>query len=384
MAPAARCLLSLRASSTTTATPRCLRLTTRRAIHSNPAQPAKVVPVYGTGPPPEPPQPSAEYAADERIARRKRQAEILRLAGDIRKQGGGSGKSTGLKKRFWRDVTVREVDGALEIHLDTRPLRHPTNKTIIRLPTSKPLLAHALALEWDQLTSASQATKQHLIPLTSLVCRALDIAGDAGATRGTIAETLLRYLDTDSLLCWSPPPADHDHGPEGEGEEGPTLRQLQEQAAAETIGPLTRRLWPGVTIRPALDSTSILPRRQDPNTREVIQGWVLSLTPFELAALERATLAGKSLLAAARLITTWSEDHGGLSASEEGETKRFGVEEAARAVSLEVAWQTGKWGEVEDTHDVEKEDLRRQLGSAVLLVSGTGKGTAGRGNGSKL
>jgi ATP synthase F1 complex assembly factor 2 len=28
------------------------------------------------------------------------------------------------------------------------------------------------------------------------------------------------------------------------------------------------------------------------------------------------------------------------------------------------------WGEVEDTHDVEKEDLRRQLGGVVLLVGG--------------
>ena len=40
----------------------------------------------------------------------------------------------------------------------------------------------------------------------------------------------------------------------------------------------------------------------------------------------------------------------------------------------EVEWQTKKWGEVEDTHDVEKEDLRRQLGSAVLLVAGNGTG----------
>jgi len=28
------------------------------------------------------------------------------------------------------------------------------------------------------------------------------------------------------------------------------------------------------------------------------------------------------------------------------------------------------WGEVEDTHDVEKEDVKRQYGSVVLLVSG--------------
>ena len=57
---------------------------------------------------------------------------------------------------------------------------------------------------------------------------------------------------------------------------------------------------------------------------------------------------------------------------------RLGVEVAARACSLEVSWQTGLWGEVEDTHDVDKEDLRRQLGSAVLVVSGTGQQDGGQ------
>ncbi|KAL2017378.1 hypothetical protein VTK56DRAFT_2258 [Thermocarpiscus australiensis] len=376
-----------------------------RAIHSNPAQPAKVVPVYGTGPPPEPPQPSAEYAAEERIARRRRQAEMLREAGHIRaggKQSVGQGStsigakksSSGLKKRFWKDVHVREVNGALEIHLDTRPLRHPTTKSIIRLPRSKPHLAHALALEWDNLVSAQQATKQHLIPLTSLVSRALDIAADDDAhtsstdtppLRASIAQTLLRYLDTDSLLCWSPPPAssdDHDHPNEGGGP-SPSLHEKQKSTAAPIVSFLTGHVWPGVQIVPVLEGDSIVPRRQAPETRAVVQGWVLSLTAFELAGLERATLAGKSLLAAARLVAEWSEDAAGVAAIMKqkrekkndgglGEEERFGVEEAARAVSLEVDWQTGRWGEVEDTHDVEREDLRRQLGSVVLLVSGSG------------
>jgi ATP synthase F1 complex assembly factor 2 len=106
-----------------------------------------------------------------------------------------------------------------------------------------------------------------------------------------------------------------------------------------------------------------------------VQGWIETLTGYELAGLERATLAGKSLLAAARLVVEWSEEGAGQASSSVGKgTKKFGVEEAARAVSLEVEWQTKKWGEVEDTHDVEKEDLRRQLGSAVLLVSGNGAG----------
>jgi ATP synthase mitochondrial F1 complex assembly factor 2 len=55
---------------------------------------------------------------------------------------------------------------------------------------------------------------------------------------------------------------------------------------------------------------------------------------------------------------------------EDGRGRRFGIEEAAQACSVEVAWQTSRWGEVEDTHDVEREDLRRQLGSVLLLVCG--------------
>lgn len=230
------------------------------------------------------------------------------------------------------------------------------------------------------------------------MCRALDIAADdavhpqpyhhssaspATATgarsdsatvpvRAAITTVLLRYLDTDSLLCWAPPPADPPAPGEG------TLRELQERVAGDIIGYLRARVWPGIDIEPVLDEGSIMPRGQKAGVREVIQGWVLSLDAWELAALERATLAGKSLLGAARLLVEWSEGAAGqpgrdaAAAQDMGERRRFGVEEAAAAVSLEVNWQTGKWGEVEDTHDVEKEDLRRQLGSAVLLVSGSG------------
>lgn len=254
------------------------------------------------------------------------------------------------------------------------------------MPLSKPYLAHALALEWDLLTSAQQATKNHLIPLTSLVCRALDIADDDAKHRGggggsgfapirtAVTDVLMRYLDTDSLLCWAPLQADplaSDQTP---------LRELQERTAGEVIGYLSTHVWPGVEIEPVLDEGMLLPREQKPGVREVIQGWVMGLDAWDLAGLERAALAGKSLLGAARLVAEWSEGSAGRAGrdpSHGGETDKnrkriFGVEEAAKAASLEVDWQTGKWGEVEDTHDVEKEDLRRQLGSTVLLVSGNG------------
>jgi ATP synthase F1 complex assembly factor 2 len=174
-------------------------------------------------------------------------------------------------------------------------------------------------------------------------------------------------------------PLDHD-----EATQGPHLRTLQNAAYADTVGFLTTHVWPGISIVPVLEGDSLMPRSQAPGTREVVQGWIETLSGYELAGLERATLAGKSLLAAARLVVEWSEEGAGLAATTTSSSaaaaavgkgaRKFGVEEAAWAVSLEVEWQTRKWGEVEDTHDVEKEDLRRQLASAVLLISGNGAG----------
>lgn len=270
------------------------------------------------------------------------------------------------KARFWKDVHVREVGDGLQVHLDKRPLRRPT-KDILVVPPHKPHLASAIALEWDLMVSTQQALRHHLIPLTSLVSRALDIEdedrktdGD-GEVRNSIVQTVMRYLDTDSLLCWAP-----EASPESTGRTE-SLRDIQRRTAQPIIAYLTERVWPGVEIIPVLDSESIMPKSQHQMTKDIIRGWVSGLPAFELAGLERAVLAGKGLLGAVRLLVEWSPELAHLK-DERGE--KFGVEEAAKAASLEVDWQTGMWGEVEDTHDVDKEDVRRQLGSVVLLVAG--------------
>jgi ATP synthase F1 complex assembly factor 2 len=245
----------------------------------------------------------------------------------------------------------------------------------VRLPASKPNLAFAIALEWDNLTSSQQATKQHLIPLTSLVCRALDIekddalgtAGGSEKIRNQITTTVMRYLDTDSLLCWAPPAGQYDL----RNEAGESLRDVQKRTTTEIVSFMTTHVWPGITIEPVLDDNAIMPRKQAHGVREVVQGWVSELGAWEIAGLERAVLAGKSLIAAARFVTEWSE--GSFGRPDLSGDVHFGVDEAARTVNLEVDWQAQQWGEVEDTHDVNNEDLRRQLGSVVLLVSGRGK-----------
>lgn len=282
-----------------------------------------------------------------------------------------SGKSSPLKKRFWKDVHVKEVPEGYQVHLDSRPVRTPT-KSILTVPKSKPHLAHAIAIEWDMLESAQQALKNHNIPMTSIVARAQDILeaearGDS-KIRDEIITVMMRYLDTDTLLCWAPERAAHDAVQlEMQDDRTESLRNIQIRTAKPIISFITTTVWPGVEIKPVLDEGSIMPVQQPEMTRSVIRGWIAGLPAYELAALERAVLAAKSLLVGTRLMIEWSEEFRDL---QRGGEKRFGIEEAAEAASLEVRWQTGMWGEVEDTHDVDNEDIRRQLGSAILVVSG--------------
>lgn len=272
-----------------------------------------------------------------------------------------------LAKRFWKHVSVKETEAGLQVFLDHRPVRMP-NKQILTVPASKPHLATAIALEWDLLMSAQQALKNDYIPMTSLAARAIDIeaADKAGQTniRNDIIAYFMRVLSTDTLLCWAPEKMINDTL-----QGGKTLRQIQEAAATDIIAYLQSHVFPGVEIKPTLDPESIIPVEQPKVTQEVIRGWCAGLAPYELAGLERAVLASKSLLISARLIHEWSEAF--AQSPKPAGVARFGIEDAAEACSLEVKWQTSQWGEVEDTHDVQKEDLRRQLGGAVLLVSGS-------------
>ncbi|KAF1844448.1 F1-ATP synthase assembly protein [Cucurbitaria berberidis CBS 394.84] len=271
-----------------------------------------------------------------------------------------------LAKRFWKDVHVKEGEGGLQVFLDHRPVRM-SNKQVLTVPPSKHQLATAIALEWDLLMSAQQALKADYIPMTSLAARALDIEAADAAGRTNVRNDILRYmmrvLATDTLLCWAPEKVLNDSL-----QDGKTLRELQEEVATRIISYLTTHVWPGVEIAPTLDPDSIIPVAQSETTQQVIRGWCAGLPAFELAGLERAVLASKSLLVSVRLIHEWAEAF--AQSPKATDTARFGIEEAAEAASLEVRWQTTQWGEVEDTHDVEKEDLRRQLGSAILLVSG--------------
>lgn len=276
----------------------------------------------------------------------------------------------------------------LQIHLDKRPLRMPS-KNVISLPTKRFLLAIALAHEWDALPTSQHALKQHYIPLTSLISRAEGLECDESA-RAEVTKMCLRYLKTDTLLCWDPEYASGSADSAssalvvqpahltGAARGGDSLRSRQKKMADKVVGWLTTNVWPGVSIKPALDGASIFPRPQDAETVAVIESWINGLSAHDLAGLERAMLSSKSFLLAARLVAGWSSDmmdrrNGAASSSSASASlsgpDEFGIDTAHEAATVETRWQTDMWGEVEDTHDVDREDIRRQLGSVIVFVS---------------
>lgn len=178
-------------------------------------------------------------------------------------------------------------------------------------------------------------------------------------------QIVLGYLRTDTLLCWAPEKSTHDNATQDQ-EDGvrrgaETLRDRQMEAARPIVSFLTTHVWPGVELNPALGADSIVPTPQPEMTTQVIRGWVAGLPAFELAGLERGVLASKSLCVAARLVVEWSGECGLRAGVAAGRGGRFGIEEAAEACSQEVIWQTQMWGEVEDSHDVDKEVCLPQL-----------------------
>jgi chaperone required for assembly of F1-ATPase len=297
-------------------------------------------------PAPPPPPPSLSQDAQIRLARKRAQLE----------------QSTS-KKRFWKAVHVVETPQGLQVLLDKRPVRTPT-KEIVTVPTSKPHLATGIALEWDALPSLMHALKPHAIPLTSLVSRGMDLSQpEAAGLREDVVDVVMRYFHTDTLLCWAPE--------EGDQGRGIGLRERQIASATPIINYLSTKVWPGVLIEPVLEEGHFLPKEHPIETIQVVRSWLLSLPGWELAALERAVLATKSFLLATRVLVEWGHEFAQVRGKTDG--KKFGIEDTVEASTVELRWQTEQWGEVDDTHDVDKEDLRRQIGGVILMVNSTGK-----------
>ncbi|KAA8916551.1 hypothetical protein TRICI_001305 [Trichomonascus ciferrii] len=239
-------------------------------------------------------------------------------------------------EKFWTKVDVKpQEDNHYAVALDSSPIKTPKGNRLV-VPSST--VAHLLAQEWSVITSLK--IKPHSLPLTSLAARAIDLQ-DSPNERRDVVEYLMPYLDTDTLLVFAP--SDDCEG---------TLRMAQENQYRPVIN-RAEDFWK-VRLNWLDGDTMLFGNTQTEETKAIVREWIEGLNPWQFAALERATITAKSLIAGLLVLN-----------------RSHTVDQIADLVNLEIIHQTKLWGEVEDTHDVNHADLRRYLGSAYV-VSGIG------------
>jgi len=231
-------------------------------------------------------------------------------------------------KRFWKTVGIDKRGDAYAVTLDKRPLKTPAGNTML-LPESKALIATLIAHEWE---TQETLLKPHALPLTSLASRAIDALGQE-ETRAEVRASLLEYLDTDTICFYQ--------------EEPPPLVVLQEKYWDPLLN------WARTTFDVEIQKfDSILFNSQPEATKRKFDKLLAQFDPWEMAAMERATYTTKSFIVALALVK-----------------RQLTADQAAETAQVEVNSQIERWGEVEDSHDVDFHDVRRQLGSAACLLS---------------
>ena len=134
----------------------------------------------------------------------------------------------------------------------------------------------------------------------------------------------------------------------------PVLVQLQK----ERWDPILAWTSQNFHLPPIRIFNDILGVEQDQRIVRALRHYISTYDEWDLAALERIIRTSKSFLIGVRLLES-------IKAGKEAD---FGVKEAAEAAEVEVASQTERWGEVEDTHDVDHADLRKTLASTACAV----------------
>ncbi|KAJ2357991.1 chaperone [Coemansia sp. RSA 2618] len=232
-------------------------------------------------------------------------------------------------RRFWRHVSVGELDGSLVVLLDKRPVKTPDGKPL-RISAQQPALAWLVAGEWE---SQKEFLGAHSLPLTSLVSRAIDGLGDAGV-RSDVIDKLLKYFHTDSVCL-------HDEYPR-------VLAELQQQHYAPLVE--WARSAFGIEIQ---TTTDMFVLRQAPEAAASLRAHVEGFSALKLAALERAVMTAKSFLIGLALVN-----------------QRLSVEDAAQAAQVEATAQTQMWGELENAHDLDNAAMRQILGASACAAIG--------------
>lgn len=291
------------------------------------------------------------------------------------------------RQRFWKEADIfhNQDKNSYEVQLDGKTVKTPLGFPLM-LPAEKKSLAYLVKHEWANLPDSR--IKIHSLPLTSIAARSIDLSqanenlmdAELIAKVGRLDDikfNLLRYLDTDTCLIFTT--IDEYEGKLREKQNDLYLPLIEEfedyfTSYAKSKG----NLLPSDDHRVKLlfldcETDGLRGNKQSITTQNIVLDWMNSLNIYELVALEKAVFSSKSFLCGATLLRSNCSDPARMlelfQVNKNSLSEHFfkSIDEIVELGNLETIYQTAEWGEVEDTHDVDKEDWLRNLSSAALL-----------------
>lgn len=267
--------------------------------------------------------------------------------------------------KFWDKVSIAQelATSNYLIQLDSKTISTPLGNHL-SVHSDRKLLAMLLQNEWKNLPNLS--IKNYSLPITSLVSRCIDLEsvnskGDQDAiakfngNRSKIINDLLRYLDTDTLLVFSPKS-------EFEG----ALRKEQDKLYFPVIKSVEQVLT-NFSKEPIslniLDSEihGLRGNQQNDITKSSATSYLKSLSFWDLAIFEKVVLTTKSFMCGVLLLQNKAAQKNSVSTE-------YLTDDIVKYATLETLFQIERWGEVEDTHDVDKRDIKRNINAAAIVA----------------
>ena len=226
-------------------------------------------------------------------------------------------------KRFYKEVTVGDVEDGFSILLDGRPVRTPHRSHLV---LANERIADAVREEWA-------AQEEEIDPLNMPLTRFANSSIDqVGAAPGKIVDQIVQYAGSD-LTCYRA--------------EDPDALQA---AQAELWDPLLDWFHRETGAR-LLPTVGIMPLAQSDEALQAVRTYISRLSVPMLTGLNVATTASGSLV-----IGTAA----GLG--------QVSVEEAWAAATVDERWQRNRWGDDAEALDRERK-LRTDFETAVAFIS---------------
>ncbi|TAJ70582.1 MAG: ATPase [Phenylobacterium sp.] len=207
-------------------------------------------------------------------------------------------------RKFYKAVTVAEVDGGWQVRLDSRNLRTPKAQLMI-LPTRA--IAELVAEEWEAQTDVIEMATMHATRLANTAIETI------GGSREGVADQIADYAGSD-LVCYV-------------AEAPPTLVSRQQAA------------WEPVLARAEAEEglvfercTGIVHREQPGETLTKVREIALSLDDFALAGLAFGVPLFGSAVLAIGLLRGWMTGEAAYDLSridEAFQEETWGVDEEA-------------------------------------------------------